>query len=88
MRTLLLAAALVCACAAVPAFAADKAESDQAQSAQPADNHAAPAEDKNRKVCKVEVSTGSVMPKRVCRTVAEIEALQEQAAKAKEGMRH
>ena len=29
--------------------------------------------DKQRKVCRTETATGSVMPKRVCRTVAEME---------------
>jgi hypothetical protein len=37
------------------------------------------ADPKQRKVCHTEVSTGSVMPKRTCRTVAEQELAQRQA---------
>lgn len=35
----------------------------------------------NRKVCRMQVTTGSIMPKRVCRTQAQIEA-EERAAQA------
>ena len=38
-----------------------------------------PREDRERKVCRTERTTGSLMPKRVCRTVAQIEADQRAA---------
>jgi hypothetical protein len=92
MRTSLLAIALVCAWA-IPAAAADKA-SDAEIAASPSDGQAAPADrqakngDKDRQVCRMETATGSVMPKRVCHSVAELEAIHAQAAATKESLRH
>jgi hypothetical protein len=90
MRIALFAIALVCGLATSPVFAAD--ERPTTESVEKADNgQAAVADkhsDKNRKICRTEVATGSVMPKRVCRTVAEIEALQAQAATTKDSLRH
>jgi hypothetical protein len=40
--------------------------------------------DKQRKVCRSETATGSVMPKRVCRTVAQIEQDQRNAERFRE----
>jgi hypothetical protein len=92
MRISLIAIALTCAIAATPISANDKPDHDQATAAAKADDGQTGQgdgnADRNRKICRTEVATGSVMPKRVCRTVAEIEALQEQAAKTKEAMRH
>jgi hypothetical protein len=94
MRTSLLAIALVCAWA-VPVAATDKASdagmsSPRAEDAQPAsaDKHLAKKADKDRQVCRMEIATGSVMPKRVCRSVAEIEAMQAQAVATKDSLRH
>jgi hypothetical protein len=45
---------------------------DQAATAQPAVNVSAAAD---KKVCKREIATGSVMPKRTCKTQAEWDAI-------------
>lgn len=92
MRNPILATVLAfaCACGAAPVVAKDKAD-DQVQATKTDGGQAAAADDKsdrNRKVCRMETATGSVMPKRVCRTVAEIEAQQAQAAATKESLRH
>ena len=55
--------------AAIPAAA-----QDNAGTAQPAEKPA-----KEKKVCKSDVGTGSIMPKRICRTKAEWDALTEQS---------
>jgi hypothetical protein len=47
--------------------------------ATPAAAEADAKQDKQRKVCRTETATGSVMPKRVCRTVAQIEEDQRNA---------
>jgi hypothetical protein len=92
MRISLIAIALTCAIAATPVSAKGQPANDQPAAAAKNDDGQTAEDDvkadKNRKICRTEVATGSVMPKRVCRTVAEIEALQEQAAKTKESMRH
>jgi hypothetical protein len=65
------AALLFVALASPVAAIAPDTDGDHAK----ADSVAADAQsDKERKICKYEVATGSVMRKRVCRTVAEIEA--------------
>jgi hypothetical protein len=61
-------AVVLAATPAVPALADDNT---------PAAAEAAP--DKSKKVCRRQVTTGSVMPKSVCRTVAQWEALTEKA---------
>ena len=75
--------ALSCAAPALAATAGDPHAGHPAERAAdaPAD---APAgadarEDKERKVCRMETATGHVMPKRVCRTVAQIEQDQRNA---------
>jgi hypothetical protein len=45
---------------------------DQAAAAQPSTNVSVPAD---KKICKREIATGSVMPKRTCKTQAEWEAI-------------
>jgi len=48
--------------------------SDSAQAAPGTEQSASDAKPKKeRKICRSETATGSVMPKRVCRTVAQIE---------------
>jgi len=63
--------ALLALCCTGPALAA----TDGATHAGHAPNETAPEAkpDKERKVCRTETATGSVMPKRICRTVAQIE---------------
>ena len=90
MRSPLLAIALACAWAG-PAAATDKANDAETSSPHSDNAHAALADkktDKGRQVCRMEIATGSVMPKRVCHTVAEIEAMQAQAAATKDSLRH
>ena len=71
--------ALLALSCAGPAFAAaddsTHAEHSTEQTAATADAR----EDKTRQVCRMEKATGSNMPKRVCRTVAQIEADQRNA---------
>ena len=89
-RLSILATALIFATSAAPALAADKMEESQATSQQ-SSGHAVPADghpEKDRKICRMETATGSVMPKRVCHTAAELAALQAQAAATKENLRH
>ena len=91
MRISFLAAVIVLAFAAPPALATGGAAGDQPQSVDAEQGKSAQADDKsdkNRKVCRAETATGSVMPKRVCHTVAELEAMQAQAAATKENLRH
>ena len=75
--------ALSCAAPALAATAGDPHAGHPAERAADAPANA-PAdadarEDKERKVCRRETSTGSNMPRRVCRTVAQIEADQRAA---------
>ena len=64
--------ALLALCCAAPGFAAANPDGQAEQSAeQPAAADAKPA--KQRKVCRTETATGSVMPKRVCRTAEQME---------------
>ena len=78
-------ALLALSCAA-PAFATAGVDPHAGHTAErPADapvaapTQAEAPEDKERKVCRRETATGSNMPKRVCRTVAQIEADQRAA---------
>lgn len=72
-------ASLLLGCA-TPIFAAEP-EAAAAEAESDAPTVETPTPDKDRKVCRMETSTGSVMPKRVCRTVAQIEEEQRQAAR-------
>nr|WP_250890117.1 hypothetical protein [Sphingobium nicotianae] len=62
-------AASVAAATAIgaPAFATEKAPSDKSQS-----------NDGEKKVCRSDTTTGSIMPKRICRTRAEWAAIDAQ----------
>jgi hypothetical protein len=78
--------AVACAGSAAPAFAKDKAD-EQVQAAGSDQAHVAATHekaDKPRKVCKLETVTGSVLPKRICRTVATSEVPPAPAAATKE----
>jgi hypothetical protein len=91
MRISLLAIAFACAWA-TPTVAAGNSN-DAETSAASAEGQAAPADkhakkDKDHQVCRMETATGSVMPKRVCHSQAEIQALQAQAAATRESLRH
>ena len=55
---------------AVPASAQESADASQPATEKPA---------KEKKICKTDVGTGSIMPKRTCRTKAEWDALTEQS---------
>jgi hypothetical protein len=75
--------ALSCAGAAVAVPPnADHATHAGSASGQTTDGAAKP--DKQRKICRSEAATGSVMPKRVCRTVAQIEEDQRNAERFRE----
>jgi hypothetical protein len=90
MRSPQIAIALVCALSAVTVAAADKPQDDGSFTPQTHGDQAAQSDDhadKNRMVCRMETATGSVMPKRVCHTVAEIEALRAQALATKQSLR-
>ena len=63
--------ALLALSCAVPAFAAADDAHAEHGSEQTAASDAKPK--KERKVCRSETATGSVMPKRGCRTVAQME---------------
>ena len=49
--------------------------------------HQAPANaEKPKKICRMETRTGSVMPKRVCRTAEQVQADEEAARQTRERM--
>jgi hypothetical protein len=80
------APALLALSCAAPALAAAEADPHAGHSTgraadAPADAAAEPEapEEKERKVCRMEKETGSNFPKRVCRTVAQMEADQRAA---------
>lgn len=62
-----------------------------ASSGKPADSPDAPPilveGQAEKKICRMESSTGSIMPKRVCRTLAQMEEQQEAARMLKEQVR-
>ena len=66
--TIRLAAVALLFCVPVAVHAAD----EPAPSAAPSEAAAQP--DKPKKICRMETRTGSVMPKRVCRTPEQVEA--------------
>jgi hypothetical protein len=70
--------ALIALTCAGPAFAAANHDAHAGHSAEQA-GAAEADQEKERKVCRLEKATGSNMPKRVCRTVAQIEADQRNA---------
>jgi hypothetical protein len=69
--------ALLALSVAGPALAA---ADDAAPAEQPSEQAADAKPAKQRRVCRTETATGSVMPKRVCRTVEQIEEDQRRAA--------
>jgi hypothetical protein len=50
----------------------------------PAPSTSAAQPEKPRKICRMETGTGSVMPKRVCRTPEQIEAEHEASSRARD----
>jgi hypothetical protein len=56
--------------AAIPASAQDASDASQPAAEKPA---------KEKKICKTDTGTGSIMPKRTCRTKVEWDALTEQS---------
>jgi hypothetical protein len=80
MPSIRLAAVALLLCAPVAAHAAD----DTAPSTAPSEGEA--QAEKPKKVCRMETGTGSVMPKRVCRTPEQVEADQEAARRTREAM--
>ena len=66
MRLIPASAFAVLLCASTAAYAAD----ESAPSPTPSETQ----QDKPKKICRMETATGSVMPKRVCRTPEQIEA--------------
>jgi invasion protein IalB len=71
MRLIPASAVAVLLCASAAAYAAD----ETAPSPAPSEAQ----QEKPKKVCRTETATGSVMPKRVCRTPEQVEAEQEAA---------
>jgi uncharacterized protein involved in copper resistance len=61
------------ACAAALAM---PAAAQTAPAAAPQAARQTPAPDKEKKVCKVDTSTGSIMPKRICKTADEWAAVE------------
>jgi hypothetical protein len=76
MRLIPAAAVAVLLCVSATAYAADETA--------PATSEA--QAEKPKKICRMETGTGSVMPKRVCRTPEQIEAEQEAAQRTREQM--
>ena len=68
-----LAAVALFLCVPIAALAAEEAAPS------PAPSEAAAQPEKPRKICRLETGTGSVMPKRVCRTPEQVEAEHERA---------
>jgi len=68
-----LAAVALFLCVPGIALAADEA------APAPAPSEAAAQTEKPKKICRMETGTGSVMPKRVCRTPEQVEAEHERA---------
>lgn len=79
MRLIHASAAALLLCAATAALAGDETS---ASSAQTEEGQA----EKPKKVCRMETVTGSVMPKRVCRTAEQAAADAEAARRTREQM--
>lgn len=67
-------------CASAAAHAAEESAPSATQGVEEAQA------EKPKKVCRMETSTGSVMPKRVCRTPEQVTADQEAARRTREEM--
>ncbi len=81
MRLISLPALALLLCAPVAAVAANEAPTPT--TAQAADEASA---EKPKKICRMETGTGSVMPKRVCRTPEQVAAEQEAARRTRDEM--
>ena len=79
MRLIPASAVALLLCASTAAYAAEEA-------APPAQNESEAQAEKPKKVCRMETVTGSVMPKRVCRTPEQVAADQEAAQRTREQM--
>lgn len=80
MPLIRLAAVALLVCVPFAAHAAD----ETAPSTTPADTQA--QAEKPKKICRMETGTGSVMPRRVCRTPEQVAADQEAARRTREEM--
>ena len=80
MRLIPVSAAALLLCVSATALAANEAEQSTAQ------NEGETQAEKPKKVCRMETGTGSVMPKRVCRTPEQIAAEQEAARRTRDEM--
>ena len=80
MRLIPAAAVALLLCLPAAAHAAE----ETAPATAPADDDA--QAEKPKKVCRMETTTGSVMPKRVCRTPEQVAADQEAARRTREDM--
>ena len=80
MRLIPTTAVALLLCVSTAAFAAEETAPTPAQS-----EGEAQAE-KPKKVCRMETGTGSVMPRRVCRTPEQVAADQEAARRTREEM--
>ena len=94
MRRSILAMTLIFACTATPVLAANRTSDDQAARTKAEDGQAAPVDkktdrkaNKERKICKLEVATGSALPKRTCHTVAQSAPKQDPTAATREAVR-
>jgi hypothetical protein len=76
MKLIRLAAALALCLPAAAHAAADSASSAQAEGEAQTE--------KPKKICRMETATGSVMPKRVCRTPEQVAADEEAARRTRE----
>ena len=74
-------ALLILSCAASANAAANDAHPEHSGEQAPTEEV---KPEKQRKVCRTETATGSVMPKRVCRTVAQMEEEQRNAERFRE----
>ena len=79
--TIRLAAVALLLCAPVAAHAAEDAAPTAAQTAE-----ADAQPEKPKKICRMETATGSVMPKRVCRSPEQVAADQEAARHTRQEM--
>ena len=76
MRLIPASAFAVLLCASTAAYAADESAPTPSEAQQ----------DKPKKICRMETATGSVMPKRVCRTPEQIEAEAREAERLRSQM--
>jgi hypothetical protein len=80
MRLIIASAVAALLCASTAAFAAGETAPTAAQGEEEAQA------EKPKKICRMETGTGSVMPKRVCRTPEQVAADQEAARRTRDEM--